>query len=400
MSPGCVTRRRGAAAVELTTNRPNLFHFATSELSQDAFLCWLIDHARYPEQGALAACARDFLAFLYGRARPEEQVRGQAVALLDAPERQWNDIDIIFKADVGGRTVTFVIEDKVDTSHHSGQLERYRKVLEQDGVAASDMVLIYLKTGFMFGEDRAAAHHGYAVIGPDDLVGFLDAEQYRDIRSDIFTDFRDHMRARVESTRDGLPALLRSENPWAFENAHVQWEFMAQTVLGGAGEGENGELRRGRNVGGSPWTQYRFVALHDVLPDEIREDLFYRLDGRKNPFTGQWGYYLAVRQYAWVKQSPEARRIKLQRLERYRRAFAEAHFESRSTLVTARPTTDNQGANESEIGTVFFDSETNKVSDVLREWPALHHAFLARLRAEGLVPPESSTSSEELAVQP
>jgi hypothetical protein len=390
---------RGAAAMEQPSNRPNLFHFATSELSQDAFLCWLIDHARYPGQGALHTCARDFVAFLYERARPEEPVRGEGVTLLDPPVRQWRDIDILFKADVGGRTVTFVIEDKVDTSHHSGQLERYRQALAQDGVADDDMVLIYLKTGFMFGADRGASRHGYTVIGPEELAGFLAAEPYRAIASDIFTSFRDHLNERVQSTRDALPELLRSENPWKFEQAHVQWGFMEQLVARMVDEAEGGELYPGRSVGGSPWTQYRFLALGDVLPDGIRENVFYRLDGRKNPSTGDWGYYLAVRQYAWVKESPEGRRVKLQRLECYRRAFGEALQKVGRTLVTSRPTTDNQGANESEIGTVFFDGQTNKVSDVLREWPALHRAFLAVLRDEGLVPQHGDTTSEELAAR-
>lgn len=41
----------------------NIFHYATSELSQDAFLCWLFSYALKDadNDAALNACAIDFL---------------------------------------------------------------------------------------------------------------------------------------------------------------------------------------------------------------------------------------------------------------------------------------------------------------------------------------------------
>ncbi|NLY79687.1 MAG: hypothetical protein GX072_07305, partial [Lysinibacillus sp.] len=37
---------QSGSVIELQLNRPNLFQFATSELSQDAFLCWLMSWAQ------------------------------------------------------------------------------------------------------------------------------------------------------------------------------------------------------------------------------------------------------------------------------------------------------------------------------------------------------------------
>ena len=42
----------------------NLFHYATSELSQDAFICWLLAHGmkeHQTEDPLLCACALDFI---------------------------------------------------------------------------------------------------------------------------------------------------------------------------------------------------------------------------------------------------------------------------------------------------------------------------------------------------
>ncbi|MEB3220475.1 MAG: hypothetical protein VKS61_00205 [Candidatus Sericytochromatia bacterium] len=382
--------------MSLVDYRPNLFDFATSELSQDAFLCWLIDHARFPGRGALHACAREFIALLYIEANPGQAVSGADVVLEEKPRRQVEHIDILFKAKVAGRLVHFVIEDKVHTSEHSDQLKRADLVLERMGVSEGDRVRIYLKTGYLFGQDYKVSRHRYVVFGPQALLHLL--TQY-DPESDIFRDFRDRLERRVNETEAGLSNLLGHEGSMALKSDHVQWGFMERLFPRLSDDSAAGELRNGYKRDGSPYTQFCFIKLEGVLPDGIREDVFYRLDGRKNPTTEEWGYYLAARQHAGVEDSPEARQVKLQRLERYRHAFAEALLECGSTLVSSRPTTDNRGAKESEIGTVFFGAATNKVADVLREWPAFHRAFLARLRIEGLIPADYSPTSEELAAQ-
>jgi hypothetical protein len=369
-----------------TLPRPNLFRFATSELSQDAFLCWLIDHARHPWHQGLHTCARSFVALLYNRANPEARLSDTDIVEVTTPARQVNDIDISFEAVIGDRRVSFIIEDKVNTSHHSGQLERYKKFLENSGIATSDLVPVYLKTGAMFHEDQDASGHGYVVVGPDDLLAFL-TNHLADVDSEIFAHFVDHLGERVARRREDLAELFERGEVRAFMHDHVQWAFMEHLVAGLAYVPGTGKLHRDRNRNGSPWTQYCFSKLDDALmPDRIREDLFYRIDGRKNPDDGTWGYYLAVRQFGRVKESTDAtRRHKLERLARYREAFRVA-FEACPGLRCAKPTTDNQGNEESEIGTIFFGRDQNSPSDVLSAWPVFHRAFLAGLHAAGLLP--------------
>jgi hypothetical protein len=50
-------------------NEPNIFNFATSELSQDAFIAWLLTWANKEYEGIdknLHACATDFVRQLIG----------------------------------------------------------------------------------------------------------------------------------------------------------------------------------------------------------------------------------------------------------------------------------------------------------------------------------------------
>ena len=53
----------------MNSNAPNLFHYATKELSQDAMICWLIKWAGQgkgagPEQEELRRCGSRFVSAL------------------------------------------------------------------------------------------------------------------------------------------------------------------------------------------------------------------------------------------------------------------------------------------------------------------------------------------------
>lgn len=78
--------------------RPNLFSFATSELSQDALLCWLSALALHDDVD-LQHLGRSFIAWLWGRAK-RTSVAPDQVRLLTNPERQVNHIDVIFEAEM------------------------------------------------------------------------------------------------------------------------------------------------------------------------------------------------------------------------------------------------------------------------------------------------------------
>jgi len=101
--------------------RPNLFDFATSELSQDAFLTWLIQWANKDYKkidSSLNTCAVSFVQELLGKDN------SYTIETLEAG-RQWNNID--FWALVNN-TYFIVIEDKKGTKEHSDQLNRYSEI--------------------------------------------------------------------------------------------------------------------------------------------------------------------------------------------------------------------------------------------------------------------------------
>lgn len=355
------------------SSHPNIFDWATSELSQDAFLCWLVAHAGANERPDLQHVARAFIAWLWNSVHPERPCEAASVTLVAAPQKQQAHTDICFAARIHGAVVPFLMEDKVDTSHHSEQLARYAKWLSEQRLrhGASDDVKVYYKTGYHFEEDRAAAQHGYVVLGLEDIVKFFDEHP---AASDFLADYRSHISTMLERRRDALAGFRQLKHDF------VQYEFLRELKARCPEHIDAGGIRRAKSIGGAPWTHYAIARFPKVLMG-IDETLFLRVDARQD--NGNHAYYLCLRQFGKVKQPdahPDARSVKLARLKEHRQHFEAACEAVRGKLRFGQVSNDYHGANESEIGLVFFD-ETQTPSVVLSVWPALHRALIERLQA-------------------
>ena len=110
-----------------TNDKPNIFNYATKELSQDAVIGWLIAWAgrkdiRDAEDEDLRECGRRFVEALLAEHGASLDGDIEEVEIL----QQDHSIDVL--ARINSRQV-LLIEDKTDTSDHSGQLERYYKAV-------------------------------------------------------------------------------------------------------------------------------------------------------------------------------------------------------------------------------------------------------------------------------
>jgi hypothetical protein len=345
---------------------PNLFDFATSELSQDAFLCWLAALADHDDT-ELQRLGRSFIAWLWTTATKVE-VEPSHVRLQQKPRPQWKKIDVTLDVVVAGEKARLIIEDKTGTGPHDRQLERYLEVAEEKGVRT---VPLYFKTGYHFGEDVRATAAKYTVVGLSEWVEFLKAQT---IHNDIFDDYRAYVSDMLEKRQATLATLMSPTGHRAFEKDYVQFEFMKRLAVRCPEFIGRSVTYHDRSVSGQPWTQHAFAEFKGTLPGGTTEALFYRIDRR----GGRW--FLSVRQYAVVKGVPAAQVAKLARLREYRKLLADAVEGSATGLAFERaPVADHRGKNESEIGVLFFDDATNSTTNVLEMIPAVHRAFVANL---------------------
>jgi hypothetical protein len=371
------TRTRYTPYLESMSTTPNLFAFATSELSQDAFLAWLVACSRRTDRSDLARAGKNFISWLWSQHRPSAPEPANIV-LLEDPHLQDEDLDLWFLAQLGENKVVFVIEDKTHTTHHSSQPTRYKELglARQAKTNSSELVLVYLKTGYHFEHDQDIRTAGWTPIRLEDFVAFLERQ---DVASEIFGDYRAWAKQLLDERTSVLKQLWTAQLRTAdgrhvLEHDYAQYEFVKALAAKCTPDIGKLEIKLGRNIGGHPWAHLHFASMKDVYGPGIHEGLFHRVDRRKD------GYYVATRQHAFLPpDSAEARGKKLERLRKYQAHFIAAWSASGAKVAPGRLSGDHRGADESEIGVVFFDEEKATIPLVLERIALVHASFVARI---------------------
>lgn len=171
--------------------RPNIFDFATKELSQDGFFAWFIQWADkdcQTENPELHQAAQDFVKELLLNNTME------AVGTVRVT-RQENNIDLLVKVD---KKHIIVIEDKTNTREHSDQLNRYKDYITTNYKDYAPH-FIYLKTGneSLSNLNNIEKKKGYRVMDRKAIIELLNRHA---VKSDIFTDFKEHLNAWEKET--------------------------------------------------------------------------------------------------------------------------------------------------------------------------------------------------------
>jgi len=366
------------------SGQPNIFKFATSELSQDAFICWLLSYVNHPQDEKLNKCAKEFVALLYNlynSKRGLAQIKSGDVEKVENLKRQYCHTDVYFWAVINCKRVPFIIEDKTYTSHHSEQLKKNKEaVIKKDNINEKELVCIYYKTWYIFPEDeKAEKEYGYKIFDYKRIHIFLQNYKTDNL---IFESYKEYIK-EIYDLCENYKNLWQKDDYECFKYDFAQLEFMkklSERCPEKAPYNYVGQIYNDYNRGGTPWAQLYFAEFKDILPGKISENLFYRLDNkRKSPETKKTEYYLSIKQYAKVKDNPEAKQKKLERLEKYREIF---HKIAKGTsLDFSNVRKDRSGANESEIGALFFDKEKHKPTTVLEQIGKIHEQFAKEIQS-------------------
>lgn len=170
--------------------KPNLFEIGTKELSQDAFITWLLrwaDDSCKEFDKELNACGKAFVSELIKKQYPDFS---EEITKVEAG-RQWESIDVW--AEVNDQYL-IIIEDKTHSGQHSKQLERYKEIAEKWCVENNKKapICIYLKTGNeSIASLNAIVKKGYHLFSRIDFINLFSS--FECIENDIFKDFKERM---------------------------------------------------------------------------------------------------------------------------------------------------------------------------------------------------------------
>ena len=168
--------------------RPNIFDYATSELSQDAFLAWFYRWADelMTDDMELHACARAFLKKYIIIQLPDYKDEIRKVEV----KRQYIHIDVLLTIN---DDLSVIIEDKVHTYKHGNQLQRYSDAIDDPKVK------LYIKTGDESEDQRRQIEEKdeYCVISRADLLQSLESCKSE---NEILRSFVDRLRRWEDAT--------------------------------------------------------------------------------------------------------------------------------------------------------------------------------------------------------
>lgn len=120
--------------------KPNLFNYATSELSQDAFLLWLLEWANPSNSEYDPELHLTSKVFLRRIIDVDDKFDIKSVVC----KKQQYHIDVLA---IVNNEIAVIIEDKINTQEHGNQIARYRQQLETALGSQYDIKCVYLKTG-------------------------------------------------------------------------------------------------------------------------------------------------------------------------------------------------------------------------------------------------------------
>jgi hypothetical protein len=173
---------------------PNLFEFATSELSQDAFICWLASWASVEYENSphktLHIVAKHFVHSLIRKKYPEYDEKR---IINVTPRKQVKNTDVILEVNnSAGVEMVILIEDKTTSHFHENQKNYISNIKNMDEYKNSEIVPIFFKT-FDQSNYTKEEENGFATYTRADFLKIFEFAKQHNLHNHIFSDYFDRL---------------------------------------------------------------------------------------------------------------------------------------------------------------------------------------------------------------
>ena len=207
--------------------KPNIFDYATSELSQDAFLAWLIQWANKEYQkvdSALHACATSFVQELL------DKDKSYSIETVEV-RKQWHNIDV---SALVNNEYFLLVENKKGSKEHSDQLNRYLEIAkaehENSGI---EIKPVYFKMEEQ-GDYEGVKQAGFEIFKRDKMLSilsdYIDSTE-RSKQNDIIVDYYKYL--------DDLDKKIKSYQTESLDKWHwYSWQGFYSELQKRIGDGK------------------------------------------------------------------------------------------------------------------------------------------------------------------
>lgn len=180
--------------------KPNIFSYAGGEFTNDAIICWMLDWVNSGDE-KYKNLSQDIIRLFTAN----ENLKVEFVNI----KKQYKKIDILVEVN---NSEVIVIEDKVKTSHHSNQLERYKEIIEsEEQYKDYNKHYIYYKIGNE-SPYNGVEEAGYRRINREAMLNVI--KKYRSLENDLLNDYIDY-----------LEILEETFNKYKYEEDLNKWDW-------------------------------------------------------------------------------------------------------------------------------------------------------------------------------
>lgn len=183
----------------------NIFKFATKELSQDAFICWLINWINYKQDNQqLYNKAQKILKHILECKEYEENLENFDIEII----KQYKSIDVLVllkEKNKGDIKYAIIIEDKTFTTEHDKQIKRYKDTIQKN-FRNANIITVYYK---IYEEPKKI--NADVIINREYMLKNILNET---IKSDIYTDYKNFLNwiEEIHNNYKGLKIKDWTEN--------------------------------------------------------------------------------------------------------------------------------------------------------------------------------------------
>lgn len=280
----------------------NIFDYATGELSQDAFICWLVNWFNDDTKPRLKELSKRLIHSLID----DEKYVIKTVDIIRQFSRKVDEkavkIDVLV---IVNNTVAIIIEDKTFTSEHDDQIDRYKSGLDSlvlkegklqmdDGkqFAIQSIKTVYWKTGYVYDGDIIAGEKADKRMYSDELLRLLSEYKGESEILDSYIESQENLKEWYCIHSDYWKPAYKDtvESVWDTNLCNHQIaQFTLMCELFPEGEGAARDIRCGSSFG-RPWTEKWIKWL-----EEKKLGAFWRID------TDNKGSYISLRLYKAAK---------------------------------------------------------------------------------------------------
>ncbi|UTC62018.1 PD-(D/E)XK nuclease family protein [Treponema sp. OMZ 787] len=254
----------------------NLFDYATKELDQDAFFCWLFSWLK-PEYREMEM-HRHAKKFLLGVTPDNIQNEVRDIKKVEI-KRQYKNIDFILL--INDKFV-YVFEDKTQTKEHDDQLTRYKTIVASDrSLKNYTPIFTFLKTDIVSEEERKeVTQKGYSVLDIEKILSLFDENS----TNSIYIDYFESIQNRIKKIRLIGQAVFDTETKNQFKNRILNEKRYDNILLPSLFDYATKELSQDAffcwlfewvhdDYKGLPVYEYAIKLLSHITPDNLKDKI-------------------------------------------------------------------------------------------------------------------------------